>query len=61
MALFGTLGAFYWKNNGKSLLWQLVAKSSSLEDTGRCLSHLQSNCVEFYSRIVILPAVFQAG
>lgn len=60
-ALFGTLGALYWKNNGKSLLWQFVAKTSSLEHIGRCLSHLQDNCVEFYSRIVILSAIFQAG
>lgn len=44
-----------------SLLWQLVAKSSSFEDTGKCLSQLQSNCVEFDSRTVILPAIFQAG
>lgn len=55
------LQVLYWKNSGENLLWQFVAKTFSLEYIGGCLSHLQDNCVEFYSRTVILPAIFQAG
>lgn len=55
------LQVLYWKNSGENLLWQFVAKTFSLEYIGGCLSHLQDNCVEFYSRIVILPAIFLAG